>query len=72
MIPVHMKIYLAKQLHSYAQTDRPWGRDKMLEKAEEDRLRGIYTDFLLCIISSMSESMKVNVQECFKRWASFI
>lgn len=44
----------------------------MLEKAEKDGLQGIYTDFVLCIISNMGESMKVNVQECFKRLASFI
>jgi len=53
-------------------SDKPRGRDEMLEKAEEDGLKGIYTDFVLCIFSSMGESMKANIQMCFKRLASFI
>lgn len=44
----------------------------MLEKAEEDGLRDIYTDFVLYIMSSIGESMEVNVQECFKRLVSSI
>lgn len=45
----------------------------MLGKAEEDGVRGICTGFVLfIIISSMGESMKVNVQVHFKSLASFI
>lgn len=68
------QVYLAKQFSSSAWTLTNLGAE--MRDAWKGRGRwswGIYTDFVLFIISSsMGESMKVNVQVRFKSLVSFI
>lgn len=64
---VHMKVSSKTVVLLRLAPDKPRRREEMFDKAQEDGLMRIYTDSVLCVTSSMGGSLKVYVQQCFKR-----